>query len=129
MGISSPQNKDIPILVVDDFETMRRIVRYCLSDLGFTNIDEAQDGVQALEMAKSGHYRLIISDWRMPALSGVGLLRALRSSDRTKEIPFILITPEDKKELLEQETNCSRSNCLVKPFNSSSFAMQLQGLL
>jgi two-component system chemotaxis response regulator CheY len=93
--MSDPKMK---FLVVDDFSTMRRIVRNLLKELGFTNVDEAEDGVIALQKLKSGDFDFVVSDWNMPNMTGIELLRAIRADAALKHLPLLMITAEAKKE-------------------------------
>lgn len=92
----------IKVLVVDDFPTMRRIVKNLLKQLGFENIDEADDGVNALAKLKNGGFGLVVSDWNMPNMEGIDLLRAVRQEPSVKDIPFLMVTAEVLKEKLEK---------------------------
>jgi two-component system chemotaxis response regulator CheY len=124
MGLDS-QDKGMPILVVDDFSTMRKIVRNCMKQLGFTNITEAEDGVQALEKLKTDTFKLIISDWNMPNMMGIDLLKAVRSSDDYKKIPFLMVTAESKKENVIEAAKAGVSNYIIKPFTADSLKEKL----
>src|SRR5574342_371471 len=91
-------DKNLKILIVDDFSTMRRIVRNLLKELGFTNADEAEDGVVALQKLKGGNFQFVVSDWNMPNMTGIELLRAIRADDSLKSVPVLMVTAESKKE-------------------------------
>ena len=91
------------ILVVDDFSTMRRIEKNLLKGLGFNNIEEADDGLTALHKIKHGNYDLIVTDWNMPIMQGIDLLRNIRKDERLKHIPVLMVTAESKKEQIKQE--------------------------
>jgi two-component system chemotaxis response regulator CheY len=108
--------KDIRILVVDDFSTMRRIIRGVLKKLGFNNIEEAEDGDVALAKLKAGDFQFIISDWNMPNMRGIDLLKAVRSDDRLKALPFLMVTAEAKKEEVLAAMQAGVSQYMVKPF-------------
>ncbi|NDC38955.1 MAG: response regulator, partial [Proteobacteria bacterium] len=88
----------MPILIVDDFATMRRIVKTCLRQLGFENVTEADDGKVALEKLNANEFKLIISDWNMPNMMGIDLLRSVRGDQRLKALPFLMVTAEAQKE-------------------------------
>jgi len=106
------------ILVVDDFSTMRRILRNILKQLGFTNIEEAEDGSVAFEKLKEGSFDFVISDWNMPNMTGLDLLKAIRSHDMLKEIPVLLVTAEAEKENIVQAAQAGVNDYIVKPFNA-----------
>jgi two-component system chemotaxis response regulator CheY len=91
-------NKDMKILIVDDFSTMRRIIKNLLRDLGFTNTQEADDGNTALPMLESGHFDFLVTDWNMPGMSGIDLLRKVRLDERLKHLPVLMVTAEAKRE-------------------------------
>ena len=114
----SDVDKSIPILVVDDFNTMRRIVKTCLRQLGFENITEAEDGSVALGKLKAGEFKLIISDWNMPNMMGIDFLKAVRGNPNTKAIPFLMVTAEANKENILAAVQAGVSNYVVKPFTA-----------
>ena len=118
-------NRNIKILVVDDFSTMRRIVKGLLSTLGFSNIEEAEDGRIALNKIKSGTYDFIVSDWNMPNMMGIELLRAVRDNDNTKAVPFLMITAESNKENVLEAVQAGVSNYIVKPFTAETLEEKL----
>jgi two-component system chemotaxis response regulator CheY len=113
-------NKDMHILVVDDFQTMRRIIINLLGQLGFKNVSEASDGHKAFEKIKEEKCDLIISDWNMPTMSGLDLLEAVRGDEGLKTTPFIMITAEGKKENVVAAANAGVNNYVVKPFNATT---------
>ena len=119
-------DKAIKIIVVDDFSTMRRIVKDILKQLGFRNIDEAVDGKQALEMMAITEYQFIVSDWNMPNMMGIDLLRAVRSDERLKKIPFLMVTAETKKEDILEAAKAGVSNYIGKPFTPDVFEKKLE---
>jgi two-component system chemotaxis response regulator CheY len=104
------------ILVVDDFATMRRIVKNVLRQLGFNDIDEADDGVQALAKMKARKFDFVISDWNMPNMNGLEFLRAIRADEELKNIPFLMVTAEAIKENIVAAVQAGVSNYIVKPF-------------
>lgn len=118
-------DKNMPILVVDDFNTMRRIVRNLLNQLGFNNIDEAEDGDSAIAKLAEKSYRLILSDWNMEPKSGIDLLKEVRAQDHYKTLPFILITAESKVENIMEAKNAGVSSYIVKPFNAKTLKEKL----
>lgn len=104
------------ILVVDDFSTMRRIVKNILRQLGYLNITEADDGTTALEVLRKEKINFIISDWNMPQMSGLELLKAVRSHEEWKEIPFLMVTAEGQKDYVIEAVKYRVNNYIVKPF-------------
>ncbi len=111
-------SKKMRILVVDDFPTMRRIVRTMLIQLGFSNVVEAEDGRAALTKIKEGGIEFVISDWNMPYMMGIDLLRAVRDGSNTKTMPFLIITAESQKENVVQAVQAGASSYIVKPFTA-----------
>lgn len=118
--------KTVKILVVDDFSTMRRIVKNVLNHLGFSNIDEAVDGREALNKLKSGEYAFVISDWNMPNMMGIDLLKNLRADGGLKELPFLLVTADSQKEHLLDNIKSDVSNYIVKPFTADLLEQKLE---
>jgi two-component system, chemotaxis family, chemotaxis protein CheY len=116
---------DIPILVVDDFSTMRRILKSCLQQLGFTNITEADDGANALTKLHSKEFKLIISDWNMPNMMGIDLLKAVRADEKYKTVPFVMVTAEGLKENVVAALQAGASNYVVKPFTADVLGQKL----
>jgi len=104
------------ILIVDDFSTMRRIVRNILKQLSFNNVDEAEDGDVALEKLKNGSYDFVITDWNMPNMTGLDLLKAIRADEILKNIPVLLITAEAEKENVVLAAQAGVNDYIVKPF-------------
>lgn len=112
-------NFKIMVLVVDDFPTMRRIVKNLLKQIGFENIEEAEDGVQALNKLKSGKYGLVVSDWNMPNMEGIDLLRNIRQEpEPLKDIPFLMVTAESEKDKVIEAIKSGVDNYIVKPFTA-----------
>jgi two-component system chemotaxis response regulator CheY len=114
------------ILIVDDFSTMRKIIRGIMKKLGFTNLEEADDGSTALPKLKSDNFDFVISDWNMPTMSGLELLKAVRSDDDLKELPFLMVTAEAKKENIVQAVKAGASNYIVKPFTQEVLQKKLE---
>ncbi len=110
----------MPILVVDDYATMIRIIRNLLKQLGFINVDDASDGKQALEKIKKKKYSLIISDWNMEPMTGYELLKEVRALEETKRTPFIMVTAESKTENVIAAKKAGVNNYIVKPFNAQT---------
>jgi len=119
-------DRAIPILVVDDFATMRRIIKTSLRQLGFENITEAEDGKVALSKLQAGDYKLIISDWNMPNMMGIDLLRAVRGDERLKPTPFLMVTAEAQKENVLEAAKAGVSNYIVKPFTANDLQKKLE---
>jgi len=117
--------KNIHILVVDDFPTMRRIVKNLLKDLGFENIDEAEDGRMALEMLRSSHFDLIVSDWNMPNLDGLGMLQQIRADATLSKLPVLMVTAEAKKENIIAAAQAGANGYVVKPFTAATLEEKL----
>ena len=110
----------IRFLVVDDFSTMRRIVRNLLKELGFTNVDEAEDGVVALSKLKAGEYDFVVTDWNMPNMDGLTLLQTIRSDPTLKPLPVLMITAEAKKENIIAAAQAGANGYIVKPFTAAT---------
>jgi two-component system chemotaxis response regulator CheY len=112
-------------LVVDDFSTMRRIVRGLLKELGFLNIEEAEDGVAALAKLKSESFDFVVSDWNMPNMTGIELLRAIRADAALAHLPVLMVTAEAKKENIIEAAKAGASGYVVKPFTSATLDEKL----
>ena len=108
------------ILVVDDFSTMRRIVKNLLRDLGFTNIDEADDGNTALPKLQSGRFDFLVTDWNMPGMTGIDLLRAVRADASLASLPVLLVTAESKREQIIEAAQAGVNGYVVKPFTATT---------
>lgn len=121
-------NKNMPILIVDDYKTMLRIVRGLLNQLGFMNIDEATDGTMAWGMVQKKQYGLIVSDWNMEPMSGFEFLKLVRTHDATKQLPFIMVTAESKTENIIAAKQAGVSNYIVKPFNAVTLKQKLEAV-
>ena len=128
-------DRDMEILIVDDFSTMRKIVKDLLTELGFSKFDEADDGSSAWPMIQSGKYDLIVSDWNMPQMTGIELLKKVRSDSELKETPFLLITAEAKRSQIIEADEAGVDGYIVKPFTAATlnekihhiFEMRSQG--
>jgi two-component system chemotaxis response regulator CheY len=118
----------MPVLIVDDYKTMLRIVRGLLNQLGFMNIDEATDGAMAWEMVKQKQYGLVVSDWNMEPMSGFEFLKLVRTNDSTKQLPFIMVTAESKTENIIAAKQAGVSNYIVKPFNAVTLKQKLEAV-
>ncbi len=121
MGIESTR-----FLVVDDFSTMRRIVRNLLKELGFVNVQEAEDGVQALSKLRSDSFDFVVSDWNMPNMTGIELLRAIRADDKLKHLPVLMVTAEAKRENIIEAAQAGASGYVVKPFTAATLDEKLK---
>ncbi|WP_417459861.1 response regulator [Kordiimonas sp.] len=119
----------MPILIVDDYKTMLRIVRNLLKQLGFNNVDEATDGAQALEKARARQYGLIISDWNMEPMTGYELLKEVRADNQLKATPFIMVTAESKTDNVIAAKKAGVNNYIVKPFNAATLKQKLVAVL
>ncbi|MDX9718214.1 chemotaxis response regulator CheY [Thauera sp. WH-2] len=113
-------------LVVDDFSTMRRIVRNLLKELGFTNVDEAEDGQVALQKLQAGAFDFVVTDWNMPNMDGLTLLQTIRRTPQLKHLPVLMITAEAKKENIIAAAQAGASGYIVKPFTSGTLAEKLE---
>ena len=122
-------NTDMKVLIVDDYNTMLRIIRNLLNQIGFKDIEEAADGTQALEKFRSGDYGLIISDWNMEPMSGYDFLKEVRAGSHNPKIPFIMITAESKTENVIKAKQAGVSNYIVKPFNAETLKGKIQSVL
>jgi two-component system chemotaxis response regulator CheY len=118
-------NSDLKFLVVDDFSTMRRIVRNLLKELGFTKVDEAEDGVVALHKLRAGGFDFVISDWNMPNMTGIELLRALRGDPALEHLPVLMVTAEARKENIIEAAQAGASGYIVKPFTAATLDEKL----
>ncbi len=114
------------ILVVDDFSTMRRIIKNLLKDLGFTNIQEADDGSTALPMLQQSDFDFVITDWNMPGMQGIDLLRAIRADDNLKHLPVLMVTAEAKKEQIVAAAQAGVNGYVVKPFTAATLKEKLE---
>lgn len=112
-------------LVVDDFSTMRRIVRNLLKELGFTNVDEAEDGAIALQKLQAGNFEFVVTDWNMPNMDGLTLLQSIRAAPNLKHLPVLMITAEAKKENIIAAAQAGASGYIVKPFTAGTLSEKL----
>ncbi len=113
-------DKSIKILVVDDFPTMRRIIRNLLKELGFNNVEEAEDGAAGLEKARDGSFQFVISDWNMPNMDGLSMLQAIRADASIGKIPVLMVTAEAKKENIIAAAQAGANGYVVKPFTAAT---------
>mgnify|MGYP003573998675 CR=1 FL=1 len=122
-------DKNMSILIVDDYKTMLRILRNLLRQLGFANVDEAIDGSSAMQKVKQGDFQLIISDWNMEPMTGLQFLKEVRADDKHKHIPFIMVTAESKSENVIAAKEAGVSNYIVKPFNAETLKAKMVSVL
>ncbi len=121
--------KDMAILIVDDYKTMLRIIRNLLKQLDFNNVDEAIDGSSALQKLREKDFGLIISDWNMEPMTGLQLVREVRSDNRLKDTPFIMITAESKTDNVVAAKEAGVSNYIVKPFNAETLKQKIASVI
>jgi len=119
-------SRSMKILVVDDFSTMRKIIKNILQQFGFSNIEEAEDGRIALARLQKGGVDFVISDWNMPNMMGIDLLRSVRSDEKLKALPFLMVTAESQKENVLQAVQAGVSNYIVKPFTAEVMEEKLK---
>jgi len=117
---------NMEVLIVDDFATMRRILKNILKQIGFTNISEADDGKSALNMLKKQKFDLVLCDWNMPEMPGIELLKQVRADDGLKDMPFVMVTAEAQKENILAAVQAGVSNYVVKPFTAETISEKLE---
>ncbi|HEX7935187.1 MAG TPA: chemotaxis response regulator CheY [Paraburkholderia sp.] len=122
-------DKAMKFLVVDDFPTMRRIVRNLLKELGYGNVDEAEDGQAGLARLRGGAYDFVISDWNMPNLDGLAMLKEIRADANLKHLPVLMVTAESKKENIIAAAQAGASGYVVKPFTAATLDEKLNKIL
>lgn len=108
------------ILIVDDFSTMRRIIKNLLGELGYTNTAEADDGSSALPMLKNGNFNFLVTDWNMPNMTGIELLKAVRADERLKTLPVLMVTAEAKREQIVEAAQAGVNGYIIKPFTAET---------
>ncbi len=113
-------NKNMKILVVDDFSTMRRIIKNLLRDLGFNNTHEADDGATALPILQSGHFDFLVTDWNMPGMTGIDLLKAVRADPKLRTLPVLMVTAESKRDQIIEAAKAGVNGYVVKPFTATT---------
>jgi two-component system, chemotaxis family, chemotaxis protein CheY len=123
------RNLERNVLVVDDYNTMRRILRNLLSQIGFSNVEEAEDGSTGLRKLRERSFGLVISDWNMAPMSGLEFLKEVRSDGALKDMPFIMITAESKTENVVAAKEAGVSNYIVKPFNADTLKKKIEAVL
>ncbi len=112
-------DKNMKILVVDDFSTMRRIIKNLLRDLGFTNCSEADDGTTALPMLQAGNFDFLVTDWNMPGMTGIELLKHVREDERLKDMPVLMVTAEAKRDQIVAAAQAGVNGYVIKPFTAA----------
>ncbi|TWI02809.1 two-component system chemotaxis response regulator CheY [Luteimonas cucumeris] len=118
-------NKNMRILIVDDFSTMRRIIKNLLNDLGYTNTAEAEDGNSALATLAQGPFDFVVTDWNMPGMTGIELLKAIRADERFKALPVLMVTAEAKREQIIEAAQCGVNGYIIKPFTAQTLEEKL----
>lgn len=124
-----PLNPGAKILVVDDFSTMRRFIRGILEQLGYREVEEADDGDSALEKLRGTRFNLVIADWNMPRMNGLDLVRAIRADEGLKTIPVLMVTAEASKENIIEAVKSGASGYVVKPFSSDVLKEKIEKVL
>lgn len=119
-------DKNMKILIVDDFSTMRRIIKNLLRDLGFNNTHEADDGNTGLPLLQSGNFDFLVTDWNMPGMTGIELLRAVRADERLKDLPVLMVTAEAKKEQIVMAAQEGVNGYIVKPFTAQTLKEKIE---
>jgi two-component system, chemotaxis family, chemotaxis protein CheY len=122
-------NADMKFLIVDDFSTMRRIVRGLLKEIGYTNADEAEDGAMALQMLQNVEYDFVVSDINMPNMNGFELLKAIKADDKLKSIPVLMVTAEARKEDIVLAAQTGAAGYVVKPFTKATLEEKVQKIM
>lgn len=119
-------DKNMKILVVDDFSTMRRIIKNLLRDLGFNNTAEADDGSTALPLLQNGDFDFLITDWNMPAMQGIDLLKAVRSDHKLAKLPVLMVTAESKRDQIVEAAQAGVNGYIVKPFTAVTLKEKIE---
>jgi two-component system chemotaxis response regulator CheY len=119
-------NKDMKILIVDDFSTMRRIIKNLLRDLGFTNTVEADDGITAIPILNSGSIDFLVTDWNMPGMTGIDLLRHVRADEKLRSLPVLMVTAEAKREQIIEAAQAGVNGYVVKPFTALALKEKIE---
>ncbi len=128
MSALNQLDRHMPILIVDDFSTMRQIVKKSLKQLGFDNITEAVDGADALSKLQSEEFKFVISDWNMPNMMGIDLLKAIRGDDKLKSLPFLMVTAEAQKDNILEAAKAGVSQYIIKPFTVDSLEQKISAI-
>lgn len=122
-------SKDMKFLVVDDFSTMRRIIKNLLNDLGYANVTEADDGATALPMLQAGNFDFLITDWNMPGMPGLDLLKAVRADARLAKMPVLMLTAEAKREQIIEAAQAGVNGYVIKPFTAVTLKEKIDKIL
>ena len=122
-------SKDLKFLVVDDFSTMRRIIKNLLNDLGYPNVEEADDGKTALPMLQAGNFDFLITDWNMPGMPGLDLIKAVRADGKLSKMPVLMLTAEAKREQIIEAAQAGVNGYIIKPFTAETLKEKLDKIL
>jgi two-component system chemotaxis response regulator CheY len=122
-------SKDMKFLVVDDYSTMRRIIKNLLHDLGYANVTEADDGNTALPLLQNGSFDFLITDWNMPGMAGLDLLKAVRANDKLKKLPVLMLTAEAKREQIVEAAQAGVNGYVIKPFTAQTLKEKIDKIL
>jgi two-component system chemotaxis response regulator CheY len=122
-------SKDLKFLVVDDYSTMRRIIKNLLHDLGYANVTEADDGNTALPMLQNGNFDFLITDWNMPGMAGLDLLKAVRANEKLKKLPVLMLTAEAKREQIVEAAQAGVNGYVIKPFTAQTLKEKIDKIL
>jgi two-component system chemotaxis response regulator CheY len=122
-------SKDMKFLVVDDYSTMRRIIKNLLHDLGYANVTEADDGNTALPLLQSGGFDFLITDWNMPGMAGLDLLKAVRANEKLKKLPVLMLTAEAKREQIVEAAQAGVNGYVIKPFTAQTLKEKIDKIL
>lgn len=122
-------SKDMKFLVVDDFSTMRRIIKNLLIDLGYANVSEADDGATALPMLQAGNFDFLVTDWNMPGMPGLDLLKAVRADARLAKMPVLMLTAEAKREQIIEAAQAGVNGYVIKPFTAVTLKEKIDKIL
>lgn len=119
-------DKQMKILIVDDFSTMRRIIKNLLRDLGYTNTSEADDGKTALPMLQGGDFDFLVTDWNMPGMTGIDLLKEVRADERLGSLPVLMVTAEAKRDQIVEAATAGVNGYVVKPFTAAALKEKIE---
>ena len=119
-------DKNMKILIVDDFSTMRRIIKNLLRDLGFTNTQEADDGLTALPMLQKGDFDFLVTDWNMPGMTGIDLLKHVRADERLSAMPILMVTAEAKRDQIVEAAQAGVNGYVIKPFTAAALKEKIE---
>ena len=122
-------SKDMKFLVVDDYSTMRRIIKNLLHDLGYANVTEADDGNTALPLLQNGSFDFLITDWNMPGMAGLDLLKAVRATEKLKKLPVLMLTAEAKREQIVEAAQAGVNGYVIKPFTAQTLKEKIDKIL